>query len=55
VTARRVPEGDCARCGKRVRLHCPRHDDGSVLFTYWHKDPRDRSRWCRSELSGGIE
>jgi hypothetical protein len=50
----RVAEGDCTNCGKPVRLHTPQHGDGSILVTYWHKDARDRSRWCRSFVEDGI-
>lgn len=41
-------EAECANCDRTVRVHVPRHGDGAELITYWHKDGRDRSRWCRS-------
>ena len=41
---------ECPRCGKQVRAYVPRHGDGSALVTCWHKDPGDRSKWCRAEV-----
>lgn len=41
---------DCPRCGRTVAVYCPRHGDGSVRITYWHK-PHRGARWCRAEVS----
>ncbi|WP_369229425.1 hypothetical protein AB5J56_02160 [Streptomyces sp. R21] len=38
-----MPELRAYRAGAR-----PRGGDGNELHTYWHKDGRDRDRWCRS-------
>lgn len=51
-TPRKSPRGECTRCGQRVRLYVPRHGDGSILYTYWHKA---QGQWCRSEVQDGID
>ena len=41
-------EAECPRCGRTVRVHVPRHGDGTEWWTYWHKHAGDRTRWCRA-------
>lgn len=39
---------DCPRCERPVAVYNPRHGDGTMRMTHWHKDP-DRE-WCRAEV-----
>jgi hypothetical protein len=43
---------DCPNCDKAVAVHNPRHGDGMIRLTHWHKRPgADGTReWCRAEV-----
>jgi hypothetical protein len=40
---------DCPTCGKPVAVYNPRHGDGSIRVTCWHKNTYT-GKWCRSEV-----
>lgn len=47
---------DCPNCDKPVAVYNPRHGDGSLRITHWHKRPTaDGGReWCRAEVDYGL-
>ena len=46
---------DCPNCGKPVAVHNPRHGDGTIRLTHWHKrwDEEAYGLWCRAEVDIG--
>ncbi|MFJ3793828.1 hypothetical protein [Kitasatospora sp. NPDC090091] len=46
---------DCPTCDRPVAVYTPRHGDGTIRLTHWHKRDDDQGgrRWCRAELDIG--
>ncbi|MFE2106662.1 hypothetical protein ACFXAF_12455 [Kitasatospora sp. NPDC059463] len=42
---------DCPACGRPVAVYTPRHGDGTIRLTRWHKTAD--GQWCRVELDIG--
>lgn len=47
---------DCPNCDQAVAVYNPRHGDGSIRMTYWHKRsaPGGGREWCRAEIDYGL-
>jgi hypothetical protein len=47
---------DCPTCDKPVAVYNPRHGDGSIRMTRWHKRPNANGStdWCRAEVDYGV-
>jgi hypothetical protein len=46
---------DCPNCDKPVAVYNPRHGDGSIRITHWHKRREEDGEtvWCRAEVDYG--
>lgn len=43
---------DCPDCGRPVAVYNPKHGDGTIRITRWHRNPD--GQWCRAEVDYGV-